>query len=96
MMFTTVVDTRPIDPIQARYAHTFGSGYGGHTSGPGSDVVDNGSLNPGDHEVGTFSLDVGVYSLEPIEDYGSVATVHCKGRAYVSSWVIVRHAHTHK
>ena len=54
----------------------FGTSDGGDVLRASPDVENDGFLHPGDHEVGTFSHHVILDSLEPVEDDGSMATVH--------------------
>lgn len=64
----------------------FAAGYDGDVSGAGSDVEDDGSLDPRDEEVGAFADDLLLDAGEPVEDYGSVAAVHCKFNSQYEEW----------
>ena len=54
----------------------FGTSDGWDVLRASPDIEDDGSLHPGDHEVGAFAHHVILDSLEPVEDDGSVAAVH--------------------
>lgn len=54
------LSSRCIDSIQGKVSRsiTLGSGQGGDVSGLGADIVDDGGLEPGDHKVSSFVVDL--------------------------------------
>jgi hypothetical protein len=74
---------------------TFCSSHRRDGPGPSSDVKDVGLLQDGDDEVGALAHRLLLYSDQPIEDDGPLASINCtKGRAFGQSqlfllWIVV-------
>ena len=57
---------------------TFASGNDWHIARPGSDIVDDRSLHPGNEEMCSFTYNLVQHSRKPIKDDSSVSTFNCK------------------